>query len=248
MQNKTHCAYVPRPRRKQYIENVNGRQLQSKGKEEGRRELPHNAAVTQTLARAQIQLISTNFSNCSPKKKKEMEKEQRKRRSQQGLRAQSQIKRRQKIAKNQLKNFCRDGNGDTGTRISHAHHARRASPSPSPLPALYTHSRYRMSDKRNSKRKEEEEEKQLEKMGKNCELNPLAACGIPIGPMYPNVHPDMHMDMDCQWSCVSKCLSLSPYLSISLSIAHTHCVCKYVLCTYRAKDSNWDSQQQCAQM
>lgn len=27
MQNKTHCAYVPRPRRVEYIENVNGRQL-----------------------------------------------------------------------------------------------------------------------------------------------------------------------------------------------------------------------------
>lgn len=72
MQNKTHCAYVPRPRRKQYIENVNGRQL-----EKVEKGLPHNAAVTQTLARAQIQLISTNFSNCSPKKKKR-EKEQRK--------------------------------------------------------------------------------------------------------------------------------------------------------------------------
>lgn len=31
MQNKTDCAYVPRPRRKQYIENVNGRQLANGG-------------------------------------------------------------------------------------------------------------------------------------------------------------------------------------------------------------------------
>lgn len=67
-----------------------------------------------------------------------------------------------------------------------------------------------------------------EKLGKNCELNPLAACRIPIGPMYPNVHPDMHMDMDCQWSCVSKCLSLS----LSLSHTHTHTLCVQVCAMY----------------
>lgn len=48
-------------------------------------------AVTQTLARAQIQLISTNFSNCSTKEKQEEEEELGLART---LRAQWQIKRR----------------------------------------------------------------------------------------------------------------------------------------------------------
>lgn len=51
-------------------------------------------AVTQTLARAQIQLISTNFSNCCTKEKQEEEEEELELGLARTLRAQWQIKRR----------------------------------------------------------------------------------------------------------------------------------------------------------
>lgn len=52
-------------------------------------------AVTQTLARAQIQLISTNFSNCSTKEKQDEEEEEELELGlARTLRAQWQIKRR----------------------------------------------------------------------------------------------------------------------------------------------------------
>lgn len=125
-----------------------------------------------------------------------------------------QIKRRQKIAKNQLKNFCRDANGDTGTGISHAHHALRPSPSASPLPALYTHSRYRMSDKRNSKRKEEEEEKQLEKNGKKLRAK---SAGSLRDSHWPNVPKCTSRHAHGHGLSMELRIQMSLYLSPSLS-------------------------------
>lgn len=103
------------PRRVEYIENVNGRQLDSGGRGMGR-------AVTQTLARAQIQLISTNFSNCSTKEKQEEEGEEK-----DSTCPVANKEKKRKIAKNQLKKFClRSGK-------SHAHLR--------PSPLLYIHTR-----------------------------------------------------------------------------------------------------------
>lgn len=98
-----------------------------------------------------------------------------------------------------------------------------------PPSLLYIHTRdIAWVTKEIAKERRKRRKNSWKKMGKNCELNPLAACGIPIGPMYPNVHPDMHMDMDCQWSCVSKCLSI--YLP--LSFAHTHTLSVQVCAMY----------------
>lgn len=101
---------------------------------------------------------------------------------------------------------------------------------------IYTLSRdwrYRMSDKRNSKW-------ERKKNGKNCGLNPLAACGIPIGPdqsSSPGRTPkctSRHahgygLSMELRIQMAPPTLSFSLLLTLCLSLAHTSYVECYVV-------------------